>query len=199
MVCPKCGASNPNTERYCEQCGNPLIEAMARASRRRPLVILAVLGLLTAGGVYADERVNLQPSDRELERVESCSDGGTLRIAGDPAYSGHPWHLVATVPEIRERHFAVTRAEEKWVQDMSGPAYYVRRYERNGQRVLVWDLCKSHECNEYALYAAFDLGSKTYVIELNEKGRGRRLGTSISVAEAAITCAKAEDAKRKSQ
>lgn len=53
MVCPQCGASNPNTERYCEQCGNPLIEAMARAARRW-VVILGICGLLSGGAGYAE-------------------------------------------------------------------------------------------------------------------------------------------------
>lgn len=51
MIYPKCGASNPDAERHCEQCGNPLIEALARVTRQWP-VGLVMWGLLAAGGAY---------------------------------------------------------------------------------------------------------------------------------------------------
>jgi hypothetical protein len=180
---------------HWNQYVNPPIHAIGR--KIRLLAALMVLGLAGIEVGYAEERVNLQPSPRELKKVESCSGGGTLRFAGDPAYKGLPWHLVETVPDVREQHVAVTRGEDSWVKAMGGPADYVRLFERDGQSALVWDVCKPHECHEYALYAAFDLGSKAYSIEITEKGKRRQIGTSTPITKAAIACARASDEKKK--
>ena len=162
------------------------------------MALFALSGLAMAVG-GDDESVNLLPSAQQLAQRETCPDGGVLRFASEPAYAGLPWHLVETVPAIQRQHDALTIQEKPWVKRMEGPSQFNRVYELNGASVLVIDNCKPHSCNEASLYGVVALPSMAYGLELNERGRTRRLGQHNPITDAAIACARAIDLKRRSR
>ena len=58
MKCPKCQASNPETQRFCGECGTELVRGHDMASPKPPVSVTKTMAApqdaLAAGSVFAD-------------------------------------------------------------------------------------------------------------------------------------------------
>lgn len=181
MICPRCGAPTSDLEPFCEKCGWPLPRRIGWG------VLLAVLLMLPGLALGAEQQ------KKEFKILAgatwTCQDGGTLRVQDEP-YLGWAPTILKNRPEIKSRHDALTVNEEKWIQEAIGPALPVRVYERTGEKALVWDWCKPHECYRHSVYEGYDLNTGQLFIEItddnltvSESLRATKEGVYIRAAE----------------
>lgn len=121
--------------------------------------------------------------------IGTCLDGGGL-VYAPQAYKGIAFFVPINDPAFAAAHKSLTRAEGKWLKEISGPSSQNRLYvDKAGNRVLVLWFCKQGDCGAYSAYATFNLATQEYGIELTEVVRHRSIGSIPPPSRAALACA----------
>lgn len=155
--------------------------------------LLAIFLAFVIGSAYAvavDEGLTrINTIDQTGKDVGQCVSGSALAYAPDP-YKGISYFALAADQKLAAAHAKLTAKEQKWLQDLSGPSSQNRLYvDKSGNRALVLSICKQGNCGAQSAYAAFDLSSHEYGIELSENNKIRSIGTIGATSRAAIACA----------
>lgn len=160
------------------------------------ICVLIAFGLGAAHAVAPEEGMEpVNVVNESGKEVGLCLDKAALSYPPQ-AYKGLPYFLRTSDPAFRAAHDALTKKEEKWLKEMSGPASQNRLYvDRSGNRILVTAFCKQGDCGNYSAYGAFDMATNTYGIEVTEMLKRRTLGKIPEVSRAAMTCAAMFDQK----
>lgn len=131
--------------------------------------------------------------------VGACRDGGALDYAPQN-YKGIAYFVPKNDPAFASAHAVLTKSEQKWVKEMSGPSAQNRLYvDKAGNRVLVLMYCKQGDCGAHSAYATYNISTQDYGIELIEIGKHRTLGSIPSTSRAALACASMIDQRLRAE
>lgn len=160
----------------------------------RLMKTLALILLLAMNGqsiaVAPEEGMEPVNTINETGRdIGACHNGAALAYA-PRNFKGISFFVPKYDPLFSSAHTTLTKGEDKWLQEMSGPSAQNREYvDKLGNRILILWFCKQSNCGTNNAYAAYNLATQEYGIDLVQIGKHRTIGVIPPASRAALACA----------
>jgi hypothetical protein len=157
------------------------------------ILVIAIYSDANAGSNGADVP---QPVNVVVETGQDagpCTAGGHLSYPSQP-YKGSSHFVLQADSAFAARHANATKGAPLWIQQLRGPSSTNRLFSHEKEeRVLVFSICKPHDCGNNFAYGAFGLLSHDYLLQITEGDLERRVGSTSAPLNRAIACAREYD------